>query len=51
MAAEPTALRTIYDEHVGFVWRSLRRLGVRESDLPDATQDVFLVVHSKLDCL
>lgn len=41
-------LRAIYDEHVSFVWRALRRLGVRESDLPDAVQDVFLVVHRKL---
>src|SRR5512139_586986 len=41
-------LRAIYDEHVAFVWRALRRLGVRESDLPDAVQDVFLVVHRKL---
>ncbi len=41
-------LRAIYDEHVTFVWRALRRLGVRESDLPDAVQDVFLVVHRKL---
>lgn len=41
-------LRAIYDEHVSFVWKALRRLGVRESDLPDAVQDVFLVVHRKL---
>jgi RNA polymerase sigma-70 factor (ECF subfamily) len=40
--------RGIYDEHFPFVWRSLRRLGVRESDLPDAVQDVFLVVHRRL---
>jgi RNA polymerase sigma-70 factor (ECF subfamily) len=41
-------LRAIYDEHVSFVWKALRKLGVRESDLPDAVQDVFLVVHRKL---
>ncbi len=41
-------LRAIYDEHLAFVWRALRRLGVREADLPDAVQDVFLVVHRKL---
>lgn len=40
--------RGIYDEHFPFVWRSLRRLGVRESDVPDAVQDVFLVVHRRL---
>lgn len=40
--------RHIYDEHFSFVWRSLRRLGIRESDVPDAVQDVFLVVHRRL---
>jgi RNA polymerase sigma-70 factor, ECF subfamily len=42
------AFREIYDAHVRFVWRVLLRLGVRESDLPDAVQDVFVVVHRKL---
>lgn len=40
--------RQIYDEHFAFVWRSLRRLGVRENDVPDAVQDVFIVVHRRL---
>jgi len=40
--------REIYDEHFRFVWRSLRRLGVSESEAPDAVQDVFLVVHKKV---
>ncbi|MDI1480083.1 RNA polymerase sigma factor [Polyangium sp. y55x31] len=40
--------RQLYDEHFPFVWRSLRRLGIREADLPDALQDVFLVVHRRL---
>ena len=30
------------------MWRSLRRLGVPESETPDAVQDVFIVVHRKL---
>ena len=30
------------------VWRFLRYLGVREHDLPDACQEVFLVAHRKL---
>lgn len=38
----------VYHEHVAFVWRSLRRLGVPESSLKDAVQDVFLVVHRRL---
>jgi RNA polymerase sigma-70 factor (ECF subfamily) len=40
--------REVYEEHFRFVWRSLRRLGVPESDVADAVQDVFLVVHRRL---
>ena len=40
--------REIYEVHFAFVWRSLRRLGVREADLDDAVQEVFLVVHRRL---
>lgn len=46
---EPDAFETVYREHFRFVWRSLRRLGVPESDVADAAQDVFLVVHRRLD--
>ncbi len=38
----------LYREHFVFVWRSLYRLGVREADVPDACQDVFLVAHRRL---
>lgn len=38
----------VYAQHFRFVWRSLRRLGVPESDVADAVQDVFLVVHRRL---
>ncbi|MET0592586.1 MAG: sigma-70 family RNA polymerase sigma factor [Polyangiaceae bacterium] len=40
-----TEFRAVYDEHFEFVWRSLRRLGVREADAMDLTQKVFLAVH------
>jgi RNA polymerase sigma-70 factor (ECF subfamily) len=40
--------RSFYDAHVRFVWRSLLRIGVPESDVADAAQDVFVVVHQKL---
>jgi RNA polymerase sigma-70 factor (ECF subfamily) len=42
------SFQEVYDEHFRFVWRSLRRLGVPESDVADAVQDVFLVVHRRL---
>lgn len=38
----------IYEAHAEFVWRTLRRLGVPESDVADAVQDVFLAVHRSL---
>lgn len=40
--------RQVYDDHFRFVWRSLRRLGVREADIDDSVQEVFVVVHRKL---
>jgi len=46
--ATPT-FRAIYEEHYRTVWRTLRRLRVGESELVDATQDVFVVVHRRLD--
>ena len=39
---------SLYAEHFDFVWRNLRRLGVAESSLRDAAQEVFLVVHQRL---
>ena len=38
----------IYDEHVDFVWRSARRLGIDEAAADDVVQRVFLVVHRRL---
>ncbi len=38
----------VYEEHLSFVWRVLAGLGVPESRLEDATQDVFVIVHGKL---
>jgi RNA polymerase sigma-70 factor (ECF subfamily) len=49
--AEPVALevRTIYREQARFVWLSLQRLGIHPSDLDDIAQDVFMIVHRRLD--
>ena len=38
----------MYDAHFAFVWRSLRRLGVREADAVDLAQKVFLTAYLKL---
>jgi RNA polymerase sigma-70 factor (ECF subfamily) len=47
-ARQPAGFEDAYREHFRFVWRALRRLGVPERDLPDAVQEVFVVVHRKL---
>jgi RNA polymerase sigma-70 factor (ECF subfamily) len=40
-----------YARFAPFVMRRLSELGVREADLPDLCQEVFLVVHGKRDML
>jgi RNA polymerase sigma-70 factor (ECF subfamily) len=47
--ANLSAFEAAYREHFAFAWRVLRRLGVADRDLADATQDVFVVVYRKLD--
>ena len=42
------AFAEVFRTHAPQVWRSLRRLGVRESDIEDQCQEVFVVVHRKL---
>src|SRR5262245_13622962 len=44
----PESLEAVYRQHFSATWRVLRRLGVPDAQLDDATQDVFLVVHRKL---
>jgi RNA polymerase sigma-70 factor (ECF subfamily) len=39
--------RALHERHYAFVWRTLRHLGVQPSDLSDACQDVFIVVHRR----
>jgi len=39
--------RALYDAHFTFVWRCLRRLGVREPDVFDQTQKVFMTAYFK----
>ena len=43
-----TRLQALLAEHHAFVWRSLRRLGVPDGDVDDASQQVFLVAHRRL---
>ncbi len=42
-------LAALFEEQYEFVWRTVRRLGVPEGSVDDAAQEVFLVVHRRLD--
>lgn len=45
----PLDVATIYAQHAQSLWRNLSRAGVPDGDLPDALQEVLLVVHRRLD--
>jgi RNA polymerase sigma-70 factor (ECF subfamily) len=52
VASPPRAaldFRTIFELEIGYVMRTLRRLGVAPADLEDLAHDVFLAVHQKLN--
>ena len=40
--------RTVFEQELGYVLRSLRRLGVAPADLEDMAHEVFLAVHDQL---
>ena len=42
------AFDQLFRDHSDRVWRTLLRLGVREGDVDDVLQEVFLVVHKQL---
>jgi len=46
--ADAVLFRTFHDEHFSLVRGALGRLGVREHDLPDVAQQVFLVAFLRL---
>jgi RNA polymerase sigma-70 factor, ECF subfamily len=45
---EAAKIAELFSAHADFVWRALRRLGVRSADVDDALQEVFLVVYRRL---
>jgi RNA polymerase sigma-70 factor, ECF subfamily len=48
-AAGLASFEAIYEEHFDLVWRTVRRLGVPDALVDDAVQEVFVVVHRRLD--
>jgi RNA polymerase sigma-70 factor (ECF subfamily) len=47
-AATQLDVVAIHDRHADFVWLTLQRLGVRDPDVEDLLQEVFVVVHRRL---
>jgi RNA polymerase sigma-70 factor (ECF subfamily) len=48
VATERPSFRAVFDAEHGYVWNTLRRLGVREADLKDQCQEVFIVTSALL---
>jgi len=48
-SARPLDVTAIHAAHADFVWATLQRFGVRDADLEDMLQEVFIVVHRRLD--
>jgi RNA polymerase sigma-70 factor (ECF subfamily) len=48
-AVADSRLVSLVRDHYAFVWRVLRRFGLRPSDADDAAQQVFLVLSRRLD--
>ncbi len=46
--AQTALFRGLFEEHAAYVWNTLRRFGVREADVPDQVQEVFLVLFRRL---
>ena len=44
-----TSPAALYTTHLKLVWRNLRRFGVADDLLEDATQDVFVTVYRKIE--
>ena len=47
--AQALPFAQIYSDYFDMVWRALCRMGVAESQLEDALQEVFMTAHDRLD--
>jgi RNA polymerase sigma-70 factor (ECF subfamily) len=47
--SEPLDFRKLFDAEVHYVWKTLRRLGVKPSDVEDVANVVWMTVHRRLD--
>jgi len=46
--ATAISFRAVFETEFGYVWNTLRRLGVAERDAEDVAHDAFVVVHRRL---
>ena len=46
-ARAPLDVAAVFEQHLDFVWRSARRLGVSSAHLDDVVQEVFVIVHRR----
>jgi RNA polymerase sigma-70 factor (ECF subfamily) len=49
--ASEARLRAAVEAHFDFIWRLLRRLGLRPADADDAAQQVFMIATQKLHAI
>lgn len=47
-ANDLSGIDAIFKEHARYIIRALRNFGVREADVEDVAQEVFIVIHRKL---
>jgi RNA polymerase sigma-70 factor (ECF subfamily) len=45
---ETVTFEALFENEFDYVYASLRRMGIRDADLPDLTHDVFIAVHRHL---
>jgi RNA polymerase sigma-70 factor (ECF subfamily) len=46
---EGDSFEAVYDAYFPFVWRAVLRLGVPHAHIDDVVQEIFLIVHRKLE--
>jgi RNA polymerase sigma-70 factor (ECF subfamily) len=45
------SFQSVYQQYFDFVWSTVRRFGVAPESIDDVVQDIFIVIHAKLDTL
>jgi len=45
------SFQSVYRQYFEFVWSSARRLGVEPESMDDLVQEIFIVIHAKLETL